>query len=204
VLTIVIQAGGESRRMGRDKALMPFLGRLLVERVIGRVSHLADELLVTTNRPQDYTFLGIPLFSDLAPGRGALGGLFTALSAASQKVVAVVACDMPFVSAGLLAFERDLLLAGNHDAVIPKSQGKVEPFHAVYNRKTCVPAVEEAIRTDQWRVNSWFDKVDIRFLSFTEVESKDPLRLAFRNVNTPEELEEAERLAAWLDEHSES
>lgn len=185
--------------MGRDKALLPFRGQPLVERVIGRVAHLADELLVTTNHPLDYTFLGLPLHTDLHPGRGALGGLFTALSAASQQLVAVVACDMPFVSADLLVYQRDLLIAGLHDAVIPLSPGGVEPFHAIYSRSACLPAIEESIHADRWRVNSWFDRVDIRFLSPAEVESRDPHRLAFRNVNTPEELAEAEQFAEGLD-----
>lgn len=199
MLTVVIQAGGESRRMGRDKALLPFRGRSLVEHVIGRVAHLADELLVTTNRPQDYAFLGLPLHTDLHPGRGALGGLLTALSVASQPLVAVVACDMPFVSADLLIYQRDLLIAGQHDAAIPLSPGGVEPFHAIYSRNACLPMINESILAGRWRVNSWFEKVDIRFLSSDEVESRDPHRLAFRNVNTPEELAEAEQLAEELD-----
>ncbi len=102
MLTVVIQAGGESRRMGQDKALLPFLGKPLIQRVIERVASLADELLVTTNRPEAYQFLDLPLFPDVIPGRGALGGLYTALSAASQPLVAVVACDMPFASPALL------------------------------------------------------------------------------------------------------
>lgn len=200
MLTIVVQAGGESKRMGRDKALVPFLGEPLVARVIGRVSRLADELLVTTNRPQDYGFLGLPLILDLVPSRGALGGLYTALSAASQPIVAVVACDMPFVSSELLAFERDLLLSSQHDVVIPLSQGGTEPFHAVYKRSNCLPAVEASIQADRWRVDSWFDKVDVRFLSSDELKSLDPHRLAFRNVNTLEELKEAEDIATRLGE----
>lgn len=186
--------------MGRDKALVPFLGEPLVARVIGRVSRLADELLVTTNRPQDYGFLGLPLILDLVPSRGALGGLYTALSAASQPIVAVVACDMPFVSSELLAFERDLLLSSQHDVVIPLSQGGTEPFHAVYKRSNCLPAVEASIQADRWRVDSWFDKVDVRFLSSDELKSLDPHRLAFRNVNTLEELKEAEDIATRLGE----
>ncbi|MFL7867205.1 MAG: molybdenum cofactor guanylyltransferase, partial [Anaerolineales bacterium] len=70
MLTICVQAGGESRRMGRDKALMPFLGRPLIQRVVDRLSPIADEIIVTTNNPDDYRFLGLPLFPDLKPGRG--------------------------------------------------------------------------------------------------------------------------------------
>ena len=68
-LSIAIQAGGESRRMGQDKGLASFLGKPLVARLVERLAPLADEVLVTTNRLQEYAFLGVPLFPDLLPGR---------------------------------------------------------------------------------------------------------------------------------------
>jgi molybdopterin-guanine dinucleotide biosynthesis protein A len=196
MLSVVIQAGGESRRMGRDKALIPFLGRPLIERVIARVSYLADEILVTTNRLQEYQFLSLPLFRDVIPDRGALGGLYTAIHAASQPLVAVVACDMPFVQPELLAYERDLLLNSMIDAVIPKTEGGTEPFHAVYRRDSCLPQILTALQAEKWRVDSWFSRVHIRFLNQEEIFQFDPRGLAFNNVNTPEELAEAERIAA--------
>jgi molybdopterin-guanine dinucleotide biosynthesis protein A len=194
MLTLVIQAGGESRRMGQDKALLPFQGRTLIERVLGRVAHLADEVLVTTNKPENYTFLGLPLAPDVIPGRGALGGLYTALSAAAQPLVAVVACDMPFVSSDLLGFERDLLLQSSYDAAIPRTSGGTEPFHAVYRREGCLPHVEAVIQAEKWRVDAWYAKANVRLLSPEETRPYDPGGLAFWNVNTPEELAEAEKM----------
>jgi molybdopterin-guanine dinucleotide biosynthesis protein A len=195
MLTLVIQAGGESRRMGQDKGLSPFLGKTLVERVLDRVAHLAGEVLLTTNRPEGYLFLGLPLVEDAIPGRGALGGLYTALQAASQPLVAVVACDMPFASPQLLGFERDLLLEGGYDAVIPRTVGGTEPFHAVYRKEACLPHVLAAIQADKWRVDAWYAKANVRLLSPEETQRIDPQGMAFRNVNTPEELAEAERMA---------
>jgi len=198
MLTLVIQAGGESRRMGQDKALLPFQGRTLIERVLGRVAHLADEVLVTTNKPEGYRFLGLPLVPDVIPGRGALGGLYTALSAASQPLVAVVACDMPFVSLELLSFERDLLLQEGYDAAIPRTAGGTEPFHAFYRGETCLPHIQAAIQADKWRVDAWYAKANVRLLSPEETRPYDPQGLAFWNVNTPEELAEAEKMAKEL------
>src|SRR6476620_7756212 len=86
MLTVCIQAGGLSSRMGEDKALKTFLGRPLIQRVIDRLSPIADELILTTNQPDPYTFLDIPLFADIKPGRGALGGLYTAFASASQPI----------------------------------------------------------------------------------------------------------------------
>lgn len=199
MLSIVIQSGGESRRMGRDKALMPFLGRPLIQRVVDRLTPIADELIVTTNRPDDYRFLGLPLFSDLRPGRGALGGLFTALSSASGPAVGVVACDMPFASPALIETGNRLLVQEGADVVIPDSGEGLEPMHAVYRRETCLPAIQSAIEADQWRLIAWFPQVNVRVLQPEEIKVYDPHGLAFWNLNTPEEFAEAERKAAWED-----
>ncbi len=198
MLTIAVQAGGQSRRMGQDKALMPFLGRPLIARVLDRLRPIADELLVTTNRPDAYRFLSVRLVSDLRPGRGALGGLYTALHAARHPLVAVVACDMPFVSAALIEHARDLLVQGDADLVIPASGERLEPLHAVYRRETCLPAVEAALDAGEWRMISWFPRVRVRVLSPAVVRKHDATGLAFWNLNTPQEFAEAERRARSL------
>jgi molybdopterin-guanine dinucleotide biosynthesis protein A len=195
MLTVCIQAGGQSSRMGEDKALKVFLGRPLVQRVIERLSPIADELIVTTNRPEDYRFLNLPLFSDLKPGRGALGGLHTAIASASHPVVAVVACDMPFASASLLEGGSRLLDAEKADVVIAQSEEGYEPLHAIYRRETCLSAIESAIDADQWKVIAWFPQVKVRVLTPDEIKQYDPSGLAFWNVNTPEEFAKAEMIA---------
>jgi molybdopterin-guanine dinucleotide biosynthesis protein A len=195
MLTISIQAGGQSSRMGEDKALKPFLGRPLIQRVIERLSPIADEIVVTTNRPADYVFLDLRLVSDLKPGRGALGGLYTAIASATHPLVAVVACDMPFASAKLLEAASRLMVEEEADVVIAKSEEGYEPLHAVYRRATCLSAIEAAIDADQWKVIAWFPQVNVRVLTPAEVESLNPDGLAFWNVNTPEEFAKAEELA---------
>ena len=205
MLTVAIQAGGQSSRMGEDKALKPFLGRPLIQRVIERRTPIADEIIVTTNRPENYLFLNLRLFSDLKPGRGALGGLYTAIVSASQPIVAVVACDMPFASARFIETAARLLVEEEADVVIArvasraqragKSEEGYEPLHAVYRRQTCLPAIESTIDADQWKVIAWFPKVKVRVLTKEEMKQSDPSGLAFWNVNTPEEFAKAERLA---------
>lgn len=198
MLSIAIQAGGESSRMGQDKALMPFLGQPLILRVLERVSWLGDEVLVTTNRPEDYRFLGVPLYPDVVPDRGALGGLYTALAKARQELVAVVACDMPFVNPDLLVLGRDRLLEGGLDAVIPRTEHGMEPFHAVYRRDTCVQAVQSALQAGKWRLISWLDDIQVATIGLPEILRYDPHGLAFLNLNTPQDLQEVERLAKEL------
>jgi len=195
MLTLVIQAGGESRRMGADKALMPFLGQPLILRPLSRLSGLADEVLVTSNQPDKFSFLGLAPISDLLPGFGALSGLYTALSAARHPYVAVVACDMPFASPELIVVELALLRETGADAVIPRSEAGTEPFHAVYRRETCLPHVRAALESGKRRVDAWFSQVYIRYLEPAEFLPYDPDQHAFLNINTPEELQEAERIA---------
>jgi molybdopterin-guanine dinucleotide biosynthesis protein A len=194
MLTVCIQAGGQSSRMGEDKALKTFLGHPLIQRVIERLSPIADELIVTTNRPDDYRFLNLPLFSDLKPGRGALGGLYTAIASASHSIVAVVACDMPFASASLIEAASKLLIEEGTDVVIAQSEEGYEPLHAVYRREICLSAIESAIDADQWKVVSWFPQVKVHVLTPTEIKQYDPSGLAFWNVNTPEEFAKAEEI----------
>jgi molybdopterin-guanine dinucleotide biosynthesis protein A len=195
MLTVVIQSGGESRRMGRDKGLVPFLGKPMIERVIQRLSPLADEMLVNTNKLEAYQFLGLPLVPDILPGRGPLGGMFTALNAAKEALVALVACDMPFVNPDLFRFECDLINRSGVDVVIPRSSQGVEPFHAVYRRATCLPLIQAALLAEKWRADSWFPLARLEYLPNDIIQQLDPHSLAFWNVNTPHDLRQAEAMA---------
>ena len=196
MLSVVIQAGGQSSRMEQDKALKLFRGHPLIQHVIARLQPIADELLVTTNHPEHYAFLNLPLFTDLKPDRGALGGLYTALFSAKHSIVAVAACDMPFVSAKLFKGESEIIVKEEADVVIAKTDKGYEPFHATYRRETCIPAIEAAITSDKWRVDAWFPQVKIRLLTPEEINRYDPDNLAFLNINTPEDFAQAEQRAS--------
>jgi molybdopterin-guanine dinucleotide biosynthesis protein A len=196
MLSLVIQAGGESKRMGADKALLPFLGQPLIQRPLSRLAGLANEVLVTSNHPEKYRFLGLTPVPDRFPGIGALGGLYTALGATRYPYVAVVACDMPFASPEIFTLELRLLQESGADAVIPCSKSGIEPFHAIYQRKTCLPYVLSAIKAGKRRVDAWFAQANIRYLEREEIIPYDPQGLAFLNINTPEDLLEAEKIAS--------
>lgn len=177
--------------MGEDKALKSFLGKPLIQRVIERMAPIADEMIVTTNRPAEYGFLNVHLVSDIKPGRGALGGLYTAVASAKHAFVAVVACDMPFASTNFLESACSLMAGSDADVIIVKTEQGYEPLHALYRRETCLPAIEAAIEADQWKVTSWFPQVKVH-----EVKDFDPF--CFWNLNTPEEFTEAEEIAGKI------
>ncbi|MBQ9041195.1 MAG: molybdopterin-guanine dinucleotide biosynthesis protein B [Eggerthellaceae bacterium] len=204
-VTVVIQAGGESRRMGQSKALVPFAGRPLICRMIDRLSPVADELIITTNEgerlaflAEDYPELDIRLVPDLHDFRGALPGIHTALDAASNPFVALVACDMLFASPRLVVAEAIALKESGADAVIPVNKHGYEPFHAIYRRSACLPAVLELLDAGDKRAQSFFDRVNVREYEQSEVLRAEPMGGCFINANTPEELHALEE--AFLEE----
>lgn len=197
-LSVIIQAGGGSTRMGQNKALMPFLGQPLIVHILNRIKPLAAEILVTTNQPEEFSFIEAPRIPDEIIGLGALGGLYTALRAASLPLAAVVACDMPFVNPGLLAAQREILLNEHVDAVLPAIDDGYEPFHAVYRVAACLPAVRKAIDSGKRRAIAWMPDVKVRALLEQEIRLFDPHLLAFMNVNTPEDFRKAEEIASRL------
>jgi molybdopterin-guanine dinucleotide biosynthesis protein A len=196
MLSIVFQAGGKSQRMGRDKALVDFHGQPLIKHVIQRVERLADEILVTTNNPDSYKFLGLALFKDIFPDRGPLGGLYTALSAAHHPAVAVLACDMPFINPGLIEYQVDQINRLNADIVIPQTRSGLEPFHAVYRRDTCLEPLKTSLDSGKWRVDSWFPEVKVYAVSQDTLIKYDPQLLSFFNINTPQDLEYAVQISS--------
>ena len=200
-LSVVIQAGGESRRMGQNKSLMSFLGEPLIQRIVRRVKPIADELLITSNQPETLSFLNLPTFPDLLADRGALSGLYTALAIAQYSLVSVIACDMAFVNARLLLVEREFLLNQNADGVVPETMTGIEPFHAVYRRETCLVAVKDALDTGQKRADVWHSAVQMAYFPRHLLSFYDPSGQAFININTPEELAQAESYARMVEHY---
>ncbi len=191
MLTVSIQAGGRSSRMGRDKALLSLGGVPLIERVLEKVADLGDELQITSNDPDRYRYLGVPLIPDPEPGAGALLGLLTALRAATHDRVLVVGCDMPFLSRPLL--ERLVELAPKAEAVLPLDGGRYEPLLAVYSR-ACIPAIEASLAAGDHRMISFLPEITLHTVEHDTLDRLDPERLSFFNVNTPDDLQRAEEL----------
>lgn len=194
-LTLIVQAGGESRRMGENKGLKEFLGEPLIERIVKRLKPLGQKILIVAQHPAEYSFLGLPVFTDIQPGVGALGGLYTALSVAHTSFAAVVACDMPFVNPELLLYQWSLIQERGIDVVIPVGNEGLQPFHAVYRVSTCLPAVQDAIGRDQKKVLSWLNEVVTYRLSIAEMRTFETYAMTFLNLNTPDDFEFAEKVA---------
>ena len=194
-VTVVIQAGGESRRMGQSKATVPFAGRPLICRLVERLGPVADDLVITTNEPENLAFLHgefpqyrIQLVCDAFNVRGALPGLYTALQAARNPYVAVVACDRVFASASLVVAEALAMNESGADVVVPVNKHGFEPFHAMYRRMGCLPAVRAALDRGEKRAQGFFADVNVCEFPQERVLEAEPMGGCFINANTPEEL----------------
>ena len=191
--SVAILAGGQSRRMGQGKAFLPVGDRPVIQRVLWSIADLSDDLLIVTNTPDEYRHLGQRMVSDVYPGKGALGGIYTAIDAARHPHCLVVACDMPFLNTDLLSYL--MTLSPDFDVVIPLIEDFPETMHAIYG-KACLEPIERRLFADQLKIISFFDDVRVHYVPRDEVERYDPTFRSFLNMNTPEDWQKLQRLAA--------
>ncbi len=201
MVSIAIMAGGQSKRMGRDKAFLNVGGRRVIERVLARVKPLTDDLLLSTNFPQKYQEFGLRMVPDIYPDKAALGGIYSAIHAARHSHLLVVACDMPFLNVALLEYLIEL--AHTADVIVPLvDPPQPETLHAVYS-KSCLPAIQSRLLANRLRIIGFFEDVTVRYVEREEIAQFDPHFYSFINMNTPEEWRQVQQLAAKLESYRE-
>ena len=209
VLTAAVLAGGQSRRMGTDKALLPLVpgGPPLLRLVLDRVAAVTDDVLVVASGRPGYDAFGVPVVPDRFPDGGTLGGIATAIGAADGANVLVVACDMPFLSTALLRW-----MAGrprDYDVLVPRLPGEsrqgsgfvYQTLHAIYGARCLLP-IERRLAQGQRQVIGFFEEVRVQSFGLEEVRRFDPDLRSFFNANTPEAAAEARKLLTEDEEAS--
>jgi len=191
VTGVVLAGGGATRFGGAAKGLARVGGDRIIDRVAGALGAVCDELLLVANAPDAAAWLpGVRLARDVLPGLGSLGGLHAALAHAGGAAVVVVAWDMPFVPASLLAALRDAGAAGA-TAVVPESDDGPEPLCAYYG-PACRRVAEALLGAGERRARALGEAVGARRLGVREVARHGDPRVLFWNVNTPDDLAAAE------------
>jgi FdhD protein len=194
-VTGVILAGGESSRMGRNKALLPYRGGLFIEAIQRFLAGIFSEVLLVTNNPEQFEFLPCRKVPDLYSGMGVLAGIHSGLYHSSNPAMFAVACDMPYLVEGLVRHLADHADGGG--VLIPESPGGLEPLHAVYG-KGCLAAIDATLLSGQRRIVSFFDRITVHKMNLEQVALFDPDFVSFSNINTPVDyfaLRDHERLA---------
>ncbi len=180
--TAVVLAGGQSRRMGVDKALLPLGGEGMLQRVVRQVEPWFDQVLISARGADDYAFLGHPVVPDAQPGLGPMGGLVSALEHARHDLVLVLPCDLAEVPLDLVS--RLLRQARGVNAVVPQSaDGHYEPLVAVY-RRSLLPILRAALERGERRLIDLFPDLGVSALPLAPGE-------VVRNLNTPADYQGA-------------
>ena len=194
-ISCIVLAGGKGLRLGRNKVLESVGNRSLLERVITSISLLKCDIIIVTASGQSFPQLtGYPelrIATDIYPGKGALGGIYTGLVASNSFYNLIVSCDMPFLNQALLRYM--IQLSPGFDAVVPRLGNMVEPLHAVYS-KSCLTSIEQLIKQGNLKVSDVLPLVRVRYVEAEEINMFDPEHLSLFNINTEADLEKAREL----------
>jgi molybdenum cofactor guanylyltransferase len=193
----IILAGGKSKRLGHDKVLETVGNTSLLEQVISRIDPLSKEIIIVTEKERTFTQLAnrpkIKVVSDIFPGRGSLGGIYTGLVKSDSFYNVVVAADMPFVNTSLLRYM--IGICEGFDFVLPQVNCLFEPLHAIYS-KNCIAPIESMFEEGKRVIIDIIKHVKVRYVEADDIDKFDPRHLSFFNINTQDELDMAKRIAA--------
>lgn len=186
-----ILAGGENKRFPRTKAFLEIRGRKIINSTIDTLREIFGKVVISTNEPEKFFYLGLPLIGDIYPAKGPLVGIFSVLAASlnttGAEEVFVTGCDMPFIRRELVQTIASKRGKGAK-AIVPVWNGKPEPLLAMYSA-ACLPEMEKSILGGKTGIQDFLSKIDVLYIDETEVKGIDPSGRSFININTPEDLE---------------
>lgn len=200
-ISCIVLAGGKSLRLGYDKVLEKVGNTSLIEQVISRIDSLCAHIFIVTAEERTFESLSshpkIKQTTDIFPGQGSLGGIYTGLVESDTFYNLVVAADMPFLNEPLLRYMIEA--SDGFDFILPRVNNLYEPLHAVYS-KNCIAPIETILKRGSRVIVDLFDHVKVKFIETEEVERFDPQHLSFFNINTREDLEKARKIAQGVNE----
>ena len=192
----IILAGGKGLRLGHDKILEKIGGKSLLEQVVFHIDSFSKNIIIVTAHERTFAPLAkhpkVKIVSDIFPGQGSLGGIYTGLVESSSFYNFVVAADMPFINESLVRYMIEK--SDGYDFVLPRVNGLYEPLHAVYS-KNCIAPIKSIMEQGKKVIVELFNYVKVRYIETEEVERFDPKHRSFFNINTKEDLALAREIA---------
>ncbi len=193
--TAAILAGGRASRLGgRDKSHIVIDGRTILDRQLHVLRRSVDRVVIVANDPARFAASGVPVFEDLVPDAGALGGIYTALGVAKEPVL-IIACDMPYLTAPFLT--RVIESGHGADVAVPRTADGFHPLCAYYTQ-ACAGPIRQRLDTGKLKVLDLFGDVHVRTIDPVEIAAFDPDGLLLLNINTPDDLNRAGRGASRM------
>jgi molybdopterin-guanine dinucleotide biosynthesis protein MobB len=189
--SIAILAGGESARMGGNKALKMLGGKPVISHLIDSLTPLARDIFIVAGDVAAYESFGLPVCADHYAQKASLVGIYSALAASRNEICFTVACDMPFIEPSLVSMLANL--AAGYQAAVPVSQRGREPLHAIYSRDS-LGRMREQIEAGDFALHNLLDSLKVRYVDMVEMAPLRDPNMVFMNVNTIVELEAASQL----------
>jgi molybdenum cofactor guanylyltransferase len=187
-LTAFVLAGGRSSRMGRDKAFLMLQGRTLLERAKDLARSVTPDIGIVGQQEK----FGAEAVEDVIPGCGPLGGIHAALAQSKTELNLILAVDLPFIETKFLAYLVSRAEENNALVTVPHAGGSWQPLCAVY-RRAFSDAAERSLRSGSYKIDRLFKDVETNAISEGEIIKAGFSSAMFRNLNTPQEFEEAEK-----------
>ncbi|CAB1056570.1 Molybdenum cofactor guanylyltransferase (EC [Olavius sp. associated proteobacterium Delta 1] len=193
--TGVILSGGLSTRFnGQNKAFISVGGKRILDRLYSIFSDLFDEIILVTNDPMQFVEWDLTIVTDIFPVRSSLTGIHAGLFYMKNQFAFFSACDTPFLEKGMV----EVLLENidrNIDIIMPETSAGMEPLCAIYSKR-CLNTAENHIKQNKFKIQRALRNHRLKKISETVLRSKDPALTSFFNINTPEDLATAEKIAA--------
>lgn len=187
--TALILAGGDSSRMGQDKANLLLDGETLLQRVMATMLQLFAQVVVSVRQPR--AEVALPQVCDMQEDGGPLAGLVAGLAQLETDWMFAVACDMPFIQPELIAHMA--AMRGEQQAVVPMIGGHPQPLFAFYSKET-LPVMRAALASGEKRVRAVLKQLDVRYVDEAELQDYDQQFRSFFDLDTPQDHAAAQEL----------
>jgi molybdopterin-guanine dinucleotide biosynthesis protein A len=212
-MDVLILAGGDNKRMPVIKGFLEIKGRRTIDSTVELLKEIFDRVIISTNTPELYSYLGVPIVGDVVRYKGPMTGILSALITLKVPEIFVTACDMPFIKPALVRYivdkykthttapptqpspsrgegERGGESPGSTQwwgAIIPVFDKRPQPLLGIYSREI-VPTMEKSIQEGVRRLREFLKKIDVLYIPEDEVRAIDPEGRSFVNINTPEDF----------------
>ncbi len=194
-MTGIVLAGGDSKRMGENKALLKLCDKPVIEWAVEKIKKTASEVIIVTDKDNLYDDLADKIISDKiqCEGKNPMVGIFSGLSTSTNDYNLVVACDMPFLNVHLIRAMYQVAYQDEYDVVVPRINGYLEPLCAIYNRNTRF-LMEKWIKAGAYKIPDIYAHFNVKILPEEFCARYDSRLLSFLNLNYPYDYERAQKI----------
>lgn len=179
--------------MGTNKAFLHVNGERIIDRTLRICQQLFTETILVTQEPALYLDFDVNIVTDLERGKGPLMGIYTGLFFSSSPYIFVLACDMPFLDASFIKHMVDK--TADYDIVVPRTEGGLEPLHAIYSRRLLKP-IEKLLHENKLKITGFFAGARKKIIEADEISQFGPVERLLFNLNRPEDWEELKRFSS--------